>query len=237
MKHTIYPNILRIIAFFSCLVFLLYGCGKEPETAQPKKVVAQKITVQKEIQPPQPSSPTPSPVTTAKAVPPSDRAQVSKETEPKRETSVTAQPVLAIATASKPAADAQPETVPEDGYFYNPKGKIDPFAPFFEDERTSALLSDQMRRSVPRTPLEKLDLSQLKLVGIILSESGNSAIVEESSGKGYIIDKGTYIGNNRGRVAQILKDRVIIEEIVKYGISEASILKKELKLQKPPGED
>jgi hypothetical protein len=57
-----------------------------------------------------------------------------------------------------------------------------------------------------------VDLSQLKLVGIIRASSGNRAMVEEASGRGYVIKKGTFIGINCGRVGQILKDRVIVDE-------------------------
>ena len=62
------------------------------------------------------------------------------------------------------------------------------------------------------TPLERIDLSQLKLVGIILASSGNRALVEESSGKGYVIKTGTYIGVNSGKVVKIRKEKVVVEE-------------------------
>ena len=35
---------------------------------------------------------------------------------------------------------------------------------------------------------------------------GNSAIVEDATGKGYVIRKGTYIGLNSGQVIKIEKD-------------------------------
>jgi hypothetical protein len=65
---------------------------------------------------------------------------------------------------------------------------------------------------IPHTPLQKADLSQLKLTGIIRASSGNRAMVEEASGRGYVIEKGAFIGINCGRVAQILKDRIIVDE-------------------------
>ncbi|MBW1840493.1 MAG: pilus assembly protein PilP, partial [Deltaproteobacteria bacterium] len=55
-------------------------------------------------------------------------------------------------------------------------------------------------------------MSQLKLVGIIQAESGNRALVEEASGKGYVISKGTYIGTHTGRVDRILPHGVIVDE-------------------------
>ncbi len=39
------------------------------------------------------------------------------------------------------------------------------------------------------------------------------ALVEDVTGKGYFLKKGTWIGKNDGKVTKILKDRVIIEEV------------------------
>jgi type IV pilus assembly protein PilP len=124
-----------------------------------------------------------------------------------------------------------------DDYVYNPKGKIDPFLPWKADVPDSAEPGKQVKKRLPLTPLEKVDLSQLKLVGVIRSASGNKALVEETTGKGYVISKGTYVGLNGGKVTEILKDKVIVEEVVNYGVSGVSVRKRELTLQKPPGED
>jgi len=122
---------------------------------------------------------------------------------------------------------------------YNPKGKTDPFAPLFkedakEDEKNKQASNESdIPKEPPRplTPLEKLDLGQLKLVGIISAESGNKALVEEASGKGYIIIKGTYIGINSGKVVDILKDRIIVEEEDKDMLGQITFRKRELKFQ------
>jgi type IV pilus assembly protein PilP len=120
---------------------------------------------------------------------------------------------------------------------YNPAGKIDPFEPLFRDKPSPEKVKKSKRkRRVPRTPLERIDISQLKLVGIILAASGNRALVEESSGKGYVIKKGTYIGTNAGKVTAIEKDAVIVEEEYEDVFGKLKVQKKELKLPKPPGE-
>jgi type IV pilus assembly protein PilP len=120
---------------------------------------------------------------------------------------------------------------------YNPEGKLDPFAPLFKAKRiTQAIKKKKKVRLTPRTPLEKIDLSQLKLVAVILSQRGNKALVQEATGKGYIVKKGVYIGLSPGKIVQILKDRIIIEEEAEDIYGKKSISKKELKLQKPPGE-
>jgi type IV pilus assembly protein PilP len=82
-----------------------------------------------------------------------------------------------------------------------------------------------------------VDLSQLKLVGIIRAQSGNRALVQEASGKGYIVTKGTYIGIRCGRVSEIEKDKVIVEEEDIDFSGEITTRTRELKLQRPPGEE
>jgi type IV pilus assembly protein PilP len=117
---------------------------------------------------------------------------------------------------------------------YDPTDKIDPFQPLIKDQPVTEKKKE--RKRTPQTPLERIDLSQLKLVGIILASSGNRALVEEATGKGYVIKKGTYIGTNSGKVLQIDKDKIIIEEEFEDVLGNTKIRERELKLPKPPGE-
>ncbi len=96
----------------------------------------------------------------------------------------------------------------EPEFRYNPVGKADPFKPFIELTPVRERV-----RTTPLTPLQKYDISQLKLVAIITAPEGNVALVEDSAGKGYFIKRGTEIGRNEGKVLKILKDRVIVEEL------------------------
>jgi type IV pilus assembly protein PilP len=93
-------------------------------------------------------------------------------------------------------------------YSYNPAGKPDPFKPFIQLTPVRGA-----SRSTPLTPLQKYEISQLKLVAIISTPEGNIAMVEDATGKGYFLKKGTWIGKNDGKVTKILKDKVIIEEV------------------------
>jgi type IV pilus assembly protein PilP len=127
---------------------------------------------------------------------------------------------------------------------YNPTGKPDPFIPLFRDEpeqavantSTQVVSKNERKKRIPTTPLEKVELSQLKLVATVRSHNGNAALVEDASGKGFIVKKGTYIGINSGSVVQIAKDRIVVEEEIETLLGEISLQKRELKLQKPPGE-
>ena len=116
---------------------------------------------------------------------------------------------------------------------YIARGKIDPFEPLFKD---TPVFRKKKKKRIPRTPLEKLSLGQLKLVAIIRAPSGNKALVEESSGKGYVIKKGTYIGLNSGKIIKIEKNNIIIEEEFQGIQGNIEVRQIELKLQKPSGE-
>ena len=118
---------------------------------------------------------------------------------------------------------------------YDPTGKTDPFEPLFQDKPVLTKKKKRKKR-LPQTPLERIDLSQLRLVGIILASSGNRALVEESTGKGYVIKKGTYIGTNAGKVVKIKKETVIVEEEFEDVYGKIATRKREIKLPKPPGE-
>ena len=113
-----------------------------------------------------------------------------------------AQPAQTVEKVEK----KEPEKKPEE-FAYNPVGKPDPFKPFLQ------LTDKGTVKRAHLTPLQKYDISQLKLVAIITSPQENIALVEDSQGKGYFLKKGTIIGSNDGKVTQILKDRVIIEEV------------------------
>jgi len=121
---------------------------------------------------------------------------------------------------------------------YDAKGKVDPFEALLRDESASVAAGAKLKakKREPQSPLEKIDLGQLKLVGIIAAPSGNRALVEESSGKGYILREGTYVGLNSGKVVNIAIDKVLVEEEFEDAYGKTITQKKEITLPKPPGE-
>lgn len=118
---------------------------------------------------------------------------------------------------------------------YDPAHKIDPFEPLIREtprkNSDSATYADTGPKGTH--PLEDIDLSQLKLTGIMLAASGNRALVRESSGRGYVISEGTPIGTHRGRVAGVLKDKVVVKEKMKDIRGNFFFKETELKLNKP----
>ncbi len=127
-----------------------------------------------------------------------------------------------------------------DGMFYDPRGKHDPFESPFKTQTAPTVTAKQKetkKKRLPLTPLQRVSLDQLKLVAIVMAHSGNKALVEEPSGKGYIISQGTYVGQNFGRVKSILRDRIIVEEEAEEFLSGAIKLQTiEIKLYNQVGD-
>jgi type IV pilus assembly protein PilP len=112
------------------------------------------------------------------------------------------------AATVKPATQAtQAQQEQAQAYRYNPEGRIDPFKPFFD------LDVAEKKKNVPvLSPLQRVGIEAFTLVGIIESDKSRRAVVQDASGKFYSLVRGTYIGQNKGRVTAIHKDSVIIHE-------------------------
>ena len=120
---------------------------------------------------------------------------------------------------------------------YDSKGKIDPFAPLIQEkspEVDKPVVDNRPKRIL--TPLEKIELSQIRLVAVIIMKNRSIAMVEEASGKGYEVGIGTYIGKNQGKVFEIRKDSIVVKELVKDYQGRLKEQVKEIKLHKLDGE-
>lgn len=115
---------------------------------------------------------------------------------------------------------------------YNARGKIDPFKSLMQEkaEESAAIVDKGPKRIL--TPLEKIDLSQIRLVAVIILKNRKIAMVEEANGKGYEIGIGTYIGKNQGSVSEIRDDRIIVKEIIRDHKGRQKEKVQELKLHK-----
>jgi type IV pilus assembly protein PilP len=125
----------------------------------------------------------------------------------------------------------EPETTTSS---YDPKGRIDPFVPFIKKTAPKKGPAPQIQRH--RGPLEKVDIDQLQLVGIIRAPSGNLALVQLADGKGYIIQKRTPIGDKEGHVVEIFADKVKVEEEGVDSHNEPITKERWMKIKKPIGE-
>ncbi len=68
-------------------------------------------------------------------------------------------------------------------------------------------------------------------MGVLLSDSGNIAIIKDPKGKEYIISEGERIGVNSGQVIRILGQKIIIEEQLRDTNGDFIKVKKELTIE------
>lgn len=92
-------------------------------------------------------------------------------------------------------------------YVYNPIGKRDPFRAFLSMGERGAIETD-----APRTPLQKYEIDEYRLVGIIWGIDRPRALVEDPDLVGHVMEIGTYIGKNWGKVTQITSSEVVVTE-------------------------
>ncbi len=117
----------------------------------------------------------------------------------------------------KALAKAAEDMVANQTKKYDPKNRVDPFIPLLT-EKQEAVKGGESDEDKPKrmlTPLEKMDLSQIKLVAVVLMKGRALAMVEEASGKGYEVHLGTYMGQNGGQVSAINAESIVVKEYFK----------------------
>jgi type IV pilus assembly protein PilP len=128
------------------------------------------------------------------------------------EPSTSSQSQHSAAVASPPAKQpATPEVkmneAPKEAEFvYSSEGRRDPFVPLSKIRRPVTESAE------PQTPLQSYDLSQFRLVGVIVGKGASKAMVLAPDGKSYVIAKGVKIGKNNGVVLDINSDAVRVKE-------------------------
>ena len=148
-------------------------------------------------------------------------APAAKKAGPRQQTAPMAG--TAAAAPADTASQGPIAALADDDRPFDPTGRRDPFRP----PRASAVT----RSGEPPTPLQRYEIGQLKLVAIIYDTIQPRAVVEDDQGLGYIVRVGTAIGANGGRVRDIEKGRVLIEEdsVDFYGESHLSNVVMELR--------
>jgi type IV pilus assembly protein PilP len=115
--------------------------------------------------------------------------------------------LASAAAAIIPEQFAADEPGPRSGqaaYEYDAQGKRDPFRPF--------ALQTEPQTLEPQTPLQRYEIGQLKLVGVILKVDPPRAMVEDDQGLGFILMPGTPVGPNGGVVTSIQPRQVVVVE-------------------------
>jgi type IV pilus assembly protein PilP len=106
-----------------------------------------------------------------------------------------------------------------------------PFKPFITKT------TEKVSVVVPKTPLQKYELDQFKLIAIMWGMNGSIAMIEAPDGKGYSIKKGDLVGSRDGRVKRIEKNKIVVEEKFTEASGETTSNEFEIKLPLPKGEE
>jgi type IV pilus assembly protein PilP len=107
-------------------------------------------------------------------------------------------------------------------YNYNPNGKRDPFTPFEKDTNTTTI--------GPIWPLQKYDLEQLRLVGVIWEVKIPKAMILDPTGKGYVVTVNERIGRNNGYIARIREGEIVVVENISGADGKSNYVTKLMKL-------
>jgi len=148
------------------------------------------------------------------------------------ETATTSQP--RVAKVSKPPAklvpapEAKEEEEKEAEFVYVTDGRRDPFVPLSRIRRPMESPDE------PETPLQRYDLSQFRLAGVIVGKGASKAMVIAPDGKSYILSEGVKIGKNSGVVITISSESVLVEE--KYFDFSGNVIENILEIAVPKRE-
>ena len=114
---------------------------------------------------------------------------------------------VATPPAPKVAAPyAGQEQAKEEEFVYVSEGRRDPFVPL------TRIRKPVIESAEPETPLQSFDLSQFKLIGLIVGKGASKAMVVAPDGKSYVLAKGVKIGKNNGVVVEINSNAVRVME-------------------------
>ena len=136
---------------------------------------------------------------------------------------VAAQNNLGAQTLTLENAISSGQTPP---FVYN-RERPDPFFPFLSQE----IMKAEAKAKEELGGTQKYEPAQLTLVAIVSGKRGLLAMVQDSSGVGYVLRKGTKIGET-GEVVQITHDKVVIEQSLKNLTGERTSRKVEMSLNK-----
>jgi len=108
-------------------------------------------------------------------------------------------------------------------YTYNPANRRDPFLPYESINSDGSVLG-------PLFPLQKFDVDQLKLIGIIWDVKSPKAMILDPTGKGYVVKANERVGRHSGYIAKIRENEIVIVEMFKGSNGVSSYVTKFLRL-------
>lgn len=105
------------------------------------------------------------------------------------------------------AVSSQEEDTQNVDFAYSPAGRRDPFAPLIQK-----ILKTTKKPTRDLGPLEKYQLSQFRLLAMLIIDGSPRAMVKSPDGKSYTVKLGDLIGPNNGVVKRIETKTIDIDE-------------------------
>ncbi len=98
-------------------------------------------------------------------------------------------------------------------YEYILEGRPDPFVPFLSEKASTPKINPDeiVEEDIDLTGMRQFEPGQLTLVAVLKANDKKIAMVEDVTGKGYMLNEGTAIGR-RGIVTEIRPQQVLITE-------------------------
>ena len=187
----------------------------DPRTKQ--TLVAMSLLTGEDQKPPAPLPPKP------KAPPPGSSGQAPAQPGMPGPAAGAPAPTPAVPTAApgpkeppKPAVSPGPTMTAAPGaavppadslehYSYDPKSRRDPF-----QSLTKIIKSASLQSQMP--PLQRFQISDMKLLGIIWGGLGYNGLIQTPDGKGYTVKEGMLLGTNNGVIKTITDKALIVSE-------------------------
>ncbi|MCR9096870.1 MAG: pilus assembly protein PilP [bacterium] len=118
----------------------------------------------------------------------------------------------------------------EADYFYDPRGKRDPF-------RSIRFAADDSDEEQKRDfgPLGDFELGQLELSAVIWDAGNPRALILDPGGRSYIVREGSAIGKNNGQVIHIGDNLVLVKETYENFAGEQTTKDVELRIRLSQG--
>ena len=123
------------------------------------------------------------------------------------------------ADAQNTAQETVEETVPVEieksssDYEYKVENRPDPFAPFVSGPaQSNPITPDEIvEENEVLTGMQLFEPGQLTLVALMMTGGETRAMVQDFTGRGYVVEEGMKIGR-RGFITRITEDKILIEE-------------------------
>lgn len=130
--------------------------------------------------------------------------------------------VFVTEVKARPGAEVEPvpEFVPYEGFIYGAAGLRSPFeVPITIDLDSNTVLNQDVEPDFDRIrePLELQSLSELRMVGMLVTAGVYEALIMDGIGEVHRVGVGNYLGRNHGEIQFIAEEQLNLIEIVPSG--------------------